>query len=188
MPEDDPIIARIRDAFTTSGLTLDELGTKMGYEGDVARKSAWQFLNKTADPRLSMVRRFAEAVGVPVAELLNEQKKGKKMTPLGIPTSLKNMRESIKTKTTAWPQMAKRRDVGNLTDRLDSISESCGELRKCYPEQLYPESKKIGMIHDEILKCQKLPIGSESEKDAFIQKATAAVDSLRSKLDELTGN
>jgi transcriptional regulator with XRE-family HTH domain len=75
----DPIILRVREAFTASGLTLDELGTKMGYEGDVARKSAWQFLNKTADPRLSMLRRFAGAVGVPLADLIEEGKpKGKK--------------------------------------------------------------------------------------------------------------
>jgi hypothetical protein len=42
----------------------------MGYEGYVARKAAWQFLNKTSDPRLSMLRRFAKAVGVPVEELV----------------------------------------------------------------------------------------------------------------------
>ena len=60
----------VRAAFDASGMTLDELGTKMGYEGDVARKSAWQFLNKTTDPRVSMLRRFAAAVGVPVAELV----------------------------------------------------------------------------------------------------------------------
>jgi hypothetical protein len=46
----------------------------MGYEGDVTRKSAWQFLNKTVDPRLSMVRRFAEAVGIPVESLVAEPK------------------------------------------------------------------------------------------------------------------
>lgn len=70
----DPLIPRLREAFTASGLTLDELGTRMGYEGDVARKSAWQFLNKTADPRLSMLRRFAGAVGVPLTELIDEPK------------------------------------------------------------------------------------------------------------------
>jgi len=42
----------------------------MGCEAKMARISAWQFLNKTSDPRLSMVRRFAEAVGVDVKELL----------------------------------------------------------------------------------------------------------------------
>jgi hypothetical protein len=42
----------------------------MGYEGDVARNSACQFLNKTTEPRLSMLRRFAAALGVDVKELL----------------------------------------------------------------------------------------------------------------------
>ncbi len=56
--------------FEASGKSLDQLGTEMGYDGDVARKAAWQFLNKTADPRLSMLRRFAKAMGVPVSDLL----------------------------------------------------------------------------------------------------------------------
>lgn len=56
--------------FEASGKSLEELGNDMGYSGDVARKSAWQFLNKTADPRLSMLRRFAKAMGISVADLL----------------------------------------------------------------------------------------------------------------------
>lgn len=66
---------RVRELFEQSGFTLDEIGRKMGYAGDVARKAAWQFLNKTADPRLSMLRKFAQAVSVPVAALLAEEKK-----------------------------------------------------------------------------------------------------------------
>lgn len=61
---------RARLLFQKSGLSLDELGQKMGYEGDIARKSAWQFLNKTSDPRLSMLRRFAEAIGKSVVDLV----------------------------------------------------------------------------------------------------------------------
>jgi transcriptional regulator with XRE-family HTH domain len=74
---DDSAMLWARELFEKSGLTLDELGRRMGYEGDMARKSAWQFLNKTADPRLSMLRRFAVAVGVPVSELVTEKKKMK---------------------------------------------------------------------------------------------------------------
>jgi len=66
----DAAMVRARAAFTASGLTLDELGRRMGYEGDTARKGAWQFLNQTNDPRLSMLRKFADAVGVPVKELV----------------------------------------------------------------------------------------------------------------------
>jgi hypothetical protein len=46
----------------------------MGYSGDVARKSAWQFLNKTADPRLSMLRKFADAMDITVTSLFKEPK------------------------------------------------------------------------------------------------------------------
>ena len=43
---------RARLLFKRSGLTLHELGQRMGYPGDPARKSAWQFLKKTTDPRI----------------------------------------------------------------------------------------------------------------------------------------
>jgi transcriptional regulator with XRE-family HTH domain len=62
---------RARIAFDKSGLSLDELGQRMGYSGETARKSAWQFLNKTTDPRLSMLMKFADALGVPVVDLFN---------------------------------------------------------------------------------------------------------------------
>lgn len=76
---------RCRELFAASGKTLDELGRGMGYEGDVARKGAWKFLNKTEDPRLSTLRKFAEALGVPLSELTNEKpakpKSAKKSKP-----------------------------------------------------------------------------------------------------------
>ncbi len=53
---------KVRAAFAVSGLTLDELGARMGYETS-ARKSVWQFLYQSHDPRLSMLMRFAAAVG-----------------------------------------------------------------------------------------------------------------------------
>ena len=77
MDEQGNAMLHVRELFKASGKTLDELGVAMGYEGDVARKSAWQFLNKTADPRLSMLRRFAKAMGITVEELLAENKKSR---------------------------------------------------------------------------------------------------------------
>ena len=56
--------------FDKSGKTLEELGSAMGYEAGIARRAAWQFLNKTTDPRLSMLCRFAEAMGIELKELL----------------------------------------------------------------------------------------------------------------------
>ena len=42
----------------------------MGYSHETARKAAWQFLNKTSDPRFSMLQRFAEALNLSVADLI----------------------------------------------------------------------------------------------------------------------
>jgi transcriptional regulator with XRE-family HTH domain len=64
------VMARVRALFEKSGLSLDDLGQKMGYEGDTARKSAWQFLNKTTDPRLSMLEKFADALKISLADLV----------------------------------------------------------------------------------------------------------------------
>ncbi len=61
---------RARLLFRKSGLSLDELGQRMGYSGDPARKSAWQFLKKTTDPRLSMLIRFAEAMNISIVDLI----------------------------------------------------------------------------------------------------------------------
>jgi transcriptional regulator with XRE-family HTH domain len=69
MENPEKVMRRVREVFEKSNKTLDELGIAMGYEGDVARKSAWQFLNKTADPRLSMLQRFAIAMSVPLADV-----------------------------------------------------------------------------------------------------------------------
>jgi hypothetical protein len=44
----------------------------MGYPPDSARKSAWQFLNKTNDSRLSMLRKFAGAIGVKLSALVRD--------------------------------------------------------------------------------------------------------------------
>ena len=73
----DKVMLRVRELFAESGLTFDELGEKMGYSGPTARKSAWQFVSRTNDPRASMLRKFAQAVSVSVAELFAEKKKGR---------------------------------------------------------------------------------------------------------------
>ncbi len=61
---------RAKVLFEKSGLSLEELGERMGYSGDMARKSAWQFLNRTTDPRLSMLEKFAEALNLSLADLV----------------------------------------------------------------------------------------------------------------------
>jgi len=69
---DDPAMKKVTELYERSGKTLDELGQAMGYAPDVARKSAWQFLKRTGDPRISMLRRFAKAVGISIQELVAE--------------------------------------------------------------------------------------------------------------------
>jgi transcriptional regulator with XRE-family HTH domain len=59
----------VRERFDRSGLTLQALGEQMGYPSQSARQSASQFL-QTGDPQISMLRRFAEAMGVSLATLL----------------------------------------------------------------------------------------------------------------------
>ena len=70
----DPSMDKVRDLFEASGLSLQELGTKMGYEAGIARQSAFQFL-KAGDPRVSMLRRFAAAMSIPVRALVDEKRK-----------------------------------------------------------------------------------------------------------------
>jgi transcriptional regulator with XRE-family HTH domain len=75
----DPVMDRVREAFAKSGLSLDELGQRMGSEGETARKAAWQLLNKVDDPRASTLRKFAAAVGIAVSDLFQEKKKGRSL-------------------------------------------------------------------------------------------------------------
>lgn len=70
MDATDPVMDAVRARFEKSKLSLDELGLKMGYPKESARKSAWQFIHKTNDPRLSMLRKFAAAVGVSLKSLV----------------------------------------------------------------------------------------------------------------------
>ncbi len=72
--DQDLTMTYIRTQFEASGLTLHELGLRMGYPPETARKSAWQFIKKTDDPRVSMLRKFARALDIPIEELIAEKK------------------------------------------------------------------------------------------------------------------
>ena len=61
----------VKTRFEASGMTLQELGEKMGYSAVSARQSAAQFL-KSGDPQISMLRRFAEAVNLSLVRLLKD--------------------------------------------------------------------------------------------------------------------
>jgi transcriptional regulator with XRE-family HTH domain len=68
MADADPVMEKVREAFEKSGLSMAELGRRMGY-GETAKTSVWQFLHRTNDPRVSMLRKFADAVGVKLSRL-----------------------------------------------------------------------------------------------------------------------
>jgi len=69
----DPCMARILAHWhkrQSAGMTLRELGEAMGFgEGKAATTAAHQFL-KGRDPHVSSVRRFAKAMKVKVARLV----------------------------------------------------------------------------------------------------------------------
>jgi transcriptional regulator with XRE-family HTH domain len=70
---EDPVMPRVREWLEASGLSQHDLGAKMGYSDDVARKAVWQFL-RSKDPRIGMLRRFATAAGMTIEELVGERK------------------------------------------------------------------------------------------------------------------
>ena len=66
---DDPVMEAVRQRVAESGLTQQALGEKMGYAPESARQSVSKFM-KTGDPQISMLRRFAKAVGISLKTLL----------------------------------------------------------------------------------------------------------------------
>ena len=59
----DSVMDNIRNAFERSGMTLNELGEGLGYEGPTAKKRAWFLLYRTADPRISTVLSCGPHIG-----------------------------------------------------------------------------------------------------------------------------
>jgi transcriptional regulator with XRE-family HTH domain len=66
---EDPCMKKAHKAYRDSGLSMHEIGIKMGYSPASARQAVSQFL-KSGDPQVSILRRFAKAVGAKVDKLL----------------------------------------------------------------------------------------------------------------------
>ena len=66
----DAVMDNIRRAFHRSGMTLNELGEGLGYDGPTAKKRAWFLLYRTSDPRISTVLAVAHALGVKINDLV----------------------------------------------------------------------------------------------------------------------
>jgi hypothetical protein len=71
---EDPAMSHVRAVFADSGLSLVELGRRMGYAEETARQAAWQFM-QTGDPRVSMLRKFADAMGLSVDDLTPQKRR-----------------------------------------------------------------------------------------------------------------
>jgi hypothetical protein len=65
----DSVMENIRNAFERSGISLNELGEGLGYQGPTARKRAWFLLYRTSDPRISTVLAVAQTLGVKIGDL-----------------------------------------------------------------------------------------------------------------------
>ena len=69
MHEED-VMDNIRSEFERSGMTLNELGEGLGYDGPTAKKRAWSLLYRTSDPRISTVLTVANSLGLKVDDLM----------------------------------------------------------------------------------------------------------------------
>jgi transcriptional regulator with XRE-family HTH domain len=63
---------KLRQAAKESGMTQEEIGVRMGFSRDSARKAVSRLLNVEADydPRLSTLLLFAQAMSRPLKDLL----------------------------------------------------------------------------------------------------------------------
>lgn len=71
---EDPVMAAVRKRVEQSGLTYQQIGERMGYTPASARQAVSQFL-RTGDPQISMLRRFADAMGISLHTLLFENRR-----------------------------------------------------------------------------------------------------------------
>jgi transcriptional regulator with XRE-family HTH domain len=67
----EAVRAKMRAAVEKSGLSQEEIGVRMGFSQDSARKAVSRLLNaETYDPRLSTLVAFANAVGKPLRDFM----------------------------------------------------------------------------------------------------------------------
>jgi transcriptional regulator with XRE-family HTH domain len=66
----ESVRAKMRAAAEASGLTQEQIGVRMGFGQESARKAVSRLLSaETYDPRLSTLVAFADAVGKPLKDL-----------------------------------------------------------------------------------------------------------------------
>jgi len=63
------VVEKMRRVAKRSGLTLQEIGDKMGYQSESARQAVWNLLNRK-NVSVTTLKRFAKSVGVDAGDLL----------------------------------------------------------------------------------------------------------------------
>lgn len=61
---------KLRETVKDSGLTYQQLGERMGYQGDAAKTLISRLLNTERDPRLSTLIRLSKALNISLYQLL----------------------------------------------------------------------------------------------------------------------
>lgn len=70
-PSASSVRAKLLNAAKGSGMTLEEIGLKMGFKKGGARQAVSRLLSQeNYDPRLSTLLSFAEAIQQPLAKLI----------------------------------------------------------------------------------------------------------------------
>jgi transcriptional regulator with XRE-family HTH domain len=139
--KEDPAMVKVRSLFKVSGLSLFRLGKQMGYADEIARQAAWQFM-QSRDPRLSMLRKFAEAMEIPL-DHLTPKAKGRKM--------IRKLEDELS-------DFDCKMDAGTFRELIEerkavtSPSWTIDEL-VCHPE----EAKSYCQSIREATECQSLP-------------------------------
>jgi transcriptional regulator with XRE-family HTH domain len=172
---EDSAMAKVRRHFEKSGLSLHDLGVKMGYEPGIARQSAWQFM-KTGDPRVSMLQRFAVATGVPMEELMPVIEMPVHLGLRLILAPLNDIRPLLKeAKEKVIPQ--------EMLKYLDQVVSRCQLFQRTCPGS--PESFQLASHLKTLEKCQKMPRASQPEKESFVAECQRCLSRLRSKIEKL---
>ena len=143
----------------------------MGYAEEIARQSAWQFM-RTDDPRISMLQKVAEAMEIPMEELVHPVRRG-----LGL----------ILTSLNMFSRLGKRakqtNDATKMSEYVDLVFERCRVYQKCCAEY-FPEPN-LTPYFKELEQISKLPTESDAEKRRFISKADVSLSRLHLKIQEL---
>lgn len=169
---EDHAMAEVRRRYNKSGLTLHDLGVKMGYTEEIARQSAWQFM-KTDDPRISMLERFAQAMEIPMQELIHPVRRGLRL--IMIP---------LRERMPLWKDAIRKTSVQKMVDYLDPLLERCRLYQKCCPEY-FPETKQLAPYFKDLEDCRVLPTDSKSDKKAFISKASECLTRLSTEVEKM---